>query len=295
MPVNQAASDLNEKLRLEFLLSGDISKFNRLMTRETIKLYGLTGRALQAEQLRPELEEILLKHYERVEPSFSGQMSEQLPDDIEETSAERAIITAALASFFATRAPQQSKIITATNQRDIDDSIARAIEMTQEDALAGRRVSQRETAMLVGANLSRKLTGRITGIASLETQASAEASKATEVQVLIGQQPSVIGGSPQEAPIKKTWFTVGDERVRASHVIADSQEQNINAPYEVGGQLLRWPGDTSLGATAGNVINCRCSSRIEPNEFFAERRRRGEAPRIDQTASEQLLTSIGEL
>jgi hypothetical protein len=39
-----------------------------------------------------------------------------------------------------------------------------------------------------------------------------------------------------------------------------AQTVPLAQPFSVSGQLLRFPGDTSLGATAGNVVNCRCSA-----------------------------------
>ena len=293
MAANEARRDLNEKLRLERLLIDEIRAFNKKMVRQTVREYALGSGALNASTLEPELTEILEKHYDRVGDNFSTQISDILPEDIQATSSELELIATALLAFFSARAVEQAAIITATNQKNIINSIDTAISIGTEEAAAGRPQSRRDTAVLAGVSLSRKLNGRVVGIASLETQASAEASKGTEVQVLTGQPPSVIGGSPREVPISKEWVTVGDERVRQAHVIADSQEQSLNQPFTVGGEQLRWPGDTSLGASAGNVINCRCSSVVNAQDVFAERRRRGELPFIDITASEQLLVSLG--
>ena len=61
----------------------------------------------------------------------------------------------------------------------------------------------------------------------------------------------------------------------------------------VEGQLLRYPGDTSLGASAANVINCRCSSVVKPSSFLAIRRKPGFAPLMETIPTEQLLESLG--
>ncbi len=60
----------------------------------------------------------------------------------------------------------------------------------------------------------------------------------------------------------KRWSTMRDIRVRDWHVAAEGQEQTLTRPYEVGGERLWFPGDTSLGASLRNIINCRCSSQI---------------------------------
>lgn len=289
-----ARRDLTLKLALERKLAGDIRTFNKKLVRQTVREQATGAGALDASTLEPELTEILEEHYDQVRSEFDSQITNDLPDDIAATSAERTAIGTALAAFFAGRAPEQASIITATNQRDIVASIDQAVMISQEEAAAGRPQTRIDIAMQSGASLSRKLAGRVTGISSLETQAVAEAAKGTEAQILTGQPASVIGGSPREVAVTKEWVTVGDERVRDAHVAADSQVQTLNQAFTVGGQQLRWPGDTSLGATAGNVINCRCSSVVSKEDVFAERRRRGQAPEIDRTASDQLLVSIGD-
>jgi len=288
---DDARRDLTEKIRLERLLTDELRGFNRRMTAGMVREYARTGRAFDASTVQPELTEILLDHYERVSPQFDNQITEVLPADIEATPEESAAIAAALAIFFNGRAPEQAQIITDTNQRNIDASIDQAIMISQEEAAAGRPQTRIDIALLAGAALSRKLAGRVTGISALETQAPAETAKATEAQVLTGQPPSITGGTLRDVPVTKEWVTQGDERVRAAHIGADSQEQSLNQPFEVGGQLLRWPGDTSLGATVGNVINCRCSSITNTDEVIAERRERIR-PAPEQTASEQLETSV---
>ena len=56
----------------------------------------------------------------------------------------------------------------------------------------------------------------------------------------------------------KTWVTMHDKRVRASHDAADGQEVEINKPFEIGSSELLFPGDLSLGANLKEICNCRC-------------------------------------
>jgi hypothetical protein len=60
-------------------------------------------------------------------------------------------------------------------------------------------------------------------------------------------------------PMRKTWLSMGDEFVRDDHADADGQTVDDDEAFDVGGEQLQWPGDISLGASAGNVINCRCA------------------------------------
>lgn len=58
---------------------------------------------------------------------------------------------------------------------------------------------------------------------------------------------------------QKQWLTMGDKKVRTSHVFANNQTVQINQPFVMGsGAVLMYPGDSSLGAPLGDVINCRC-------------------------------------
>jgi HK97 family phage portal protein len=65
---------------------------------------------------------------------------------------------------------------------------------------------------------------------------------------------------------QQEWISTPDERTRGNdprdefdHVNVDGQIRDLDAPFLVSGQMLRFPGDDSLNASAGNVINCRCT------------------------------------
>ena len=94
--------------------------------------------------------------------------------------------------------------------------------------------------------LRKKQSGRVDTIKITETQTAAEGSKEIAKKA--------------EEKDKKVWITVLDSKVRDSHVFAHGQEKLIDQPFEVGGEALKHPGDGSLGASIGNVVNCRCSA-----------------------------------
>jgi hypothetical protein len=70
--------------------------------------------------------------------------------------------------------------------------------------------------------------------------------------------------------VTRKWRSAGDGRVRHTHMVLNAQEvRGMDLPFQSpSGALLRYPGDTSLGAGAGEVINCRCD--VEYNFDFAE-------------------------
>lgn len=59
--------------------------------------------------------------------------------------------------------------------------------------------------------------------------------------------------------VYKQWFTTLDERARETHLEADLQKVPIDEPFKVGNSLMMYPMDMSLGASAEEIINCRCT------------------------------------
>lgn len=80
----------------------------------------------------------------------------------------------------------------------------------------------------------------------------------TETTAVYGEGREI---AMKQAGVKfKKWLTSGNSNVRATHAEANGQVVAIDEAFEVGGEQLMHPGDSSLGASAGNVINCHCVS-----------------------------------
>lgn len=65
---------------------------------------------------------------------------------------------------------------------------------------------------------------------------------------------------------KKKWLTSRDARVRRptksspfDHAAAEGQTVPVDQPFIVSGEQLMYPGDGSMGASIGSLINCRCT------------------------------------
>lgn len=83
--------------------------------------------------------------------------------------------------------------------------------------------------------------------------ARTETTRAMNRAAIIAMQQSGL-------PWEKSWIAVLDEHTRNAHAVKSPVEYiPIDEAFVVGGEQLFYPADTSLGATAGNVINCRCS------------------------------------
>lgn len=69
--------------------------------------------------------------------------------------------------------------------------------------------------------------------------------------------------------VVKSWMSTGDDRTRDTHMEADANNTDIpyTEPFLVRHpttgtiERLMFPGDTSLGASAANVVQCRCDAR----------------------------------
>lgn len=56
----------------------------------------------------------------------------------------------------------------------------------------------------------------------------------------------------------KQWCISGLNNTRESHIIMDGVVVDMDEPFEVGSSLMMFPHDGSLGADAGEIINCAC-------------------------------------
>jgi len=67
------------------------------------------------------------------------------------------------------------------------------------------------------------------------------------------------GAIATQANILKTWVTMQDGDVRDAHENANGQQQFLDDPFVVNGELLMFPCDFTGNASASNLVNCRCS------------------------------------
>lgn len=71
-------------------------------------------------------------------------------------------------------------------------------------------------------------------------------------------------GATKQNAVRREWDTAGDDRVRDSHKAMDGQTVGLDEPFVTPeGDLLMFPGDTSLGASAKETINCRCRFKLK--------------------------------
>ncbi|KSV95380.1 head morphogenesis protein SPP1 gp7 [Sinorhizobium sp. GL28] len=148
------------------------------------------------------------------------------------------------------------------------------LTLTRRDKRFDRQVAKaiREGKSLP-ADVVAKVTGRLADryvqfrgetIARTETQSSVHAAKHEAYQQGLDR-------SGRDATlVTRRWRSVGDRHVRHTHQVLNAEEvTGMDMPFQSpSGALMRFPGDTSLGAGPGEIIACRC--HVEYNFDFAE-------------------------
>ena len=229
--------------------------------------YAATGDMLNASEYESELTAILRNSYRRTSAFFKNDYKRLIEDNIDDGDTELAPllesrnginkeINSDVLLFILGSATSQSSFIVDTTNKIALDIVGK---ITTQATLDGITVSNSQVAKEVESIIKEKNKGRSTNIAETEVQAIAEGTKDIEATVLDDQLQ-------QDRSLKrmsKSWVHMGDKQVRTGrfdHVSAGGQKKNIREPYIVSGELLKYPGDTSLGASIGNVARCRCVS-----------------------------------
>ena len=75
----------------------------------------------------------------------------------------------------------------------------------------------------------------------------------------LSQEGQLLGIQALNIVVTKEWLTQRDGRVREAHFAVDKQEVGENENFNVSGYAMKYPGDSSNGAPAGLICNCRCS------------------------------------
>jgi HK97 family phage portal protein len=103
-----------------------------------------------------------------------------------------------------------------------------------------------------------ELTKRLTSMYSEFSTIRAERIARTEV-ISASNLGSQTAARSTGLPLEKEWISTFDSRTRSPHASAHGQRRDMDRPYDVMGQRLMFPGDGSMGATADNLVQCRCT------------------------------------
>ena len=277
----QGALELADKMKLEARMAPEMRRFFRRLANDLEASILLTGGVQHTARYERSLEALLLTQYERTEVKFGNGLTDQLAEQEEDTVMwlvllaigrvlglqSKAEVLAYIraktgerdAEFIDINAPKDAGNIGRTNNRHLQAAVATAgVVLTER---LEREPTRAELAKESKRQFLSTSIGRSNTIAATTTQRAAEGMKDINRQVFLGYRngmESVQLQIPQN-PGNEVWVSLGDSIVRIAHILADGQLKQ-NGTFTVKGQLLKYPGDDSLGATLDNLINCRCSS-----------------------------------
>jgi uncharacterized protein with gpF-like domain len=73
-----------------------------------------------------------------------------------------------------------------------------------------------------------------------------------------GQRPAIVVLACRLYLVDQIGWILGYVQLQVDdHLAADGQVQDIDEPFDVGGEQLMYPGDPA--GSPGNTINCRCT------------------------------------
>lgn len=242
----EASRQLNKKLRLEKRLSKKMRRLLRRINRDMKRVFDESGFVITAEPYRDEFGKIIDDHWKKTTAQFAPIALKVINDALKKEGEPPIkktdpVLMLALAAFISRNVQESADKITRTST----NNIAKAMRQTEGDAAASKK------------KLDHIAAGRSETIAATETQKAAEGAKRTTMANAPNISPAVALGAIVLRSFKQ-WVTRGDGKVRPDHSAADFQEVPVDDPFFVGGELLMYPGDTSLGASLWNIINCRC-------------------------------------
>lgn len=243
----QGALDTAKKMRLEIPFAKDIRRILKAISDDFYNEYIRSGTVIDVNAYRDDLNAALKKNYRNIMAKFKNNLR-----------SEKAInenIEGTLKQYIDTHSVAQTGLILNTTNELLNEDLRGSIFALAE---SGQELTNENIADLTWKKNSARVAGRANTIATTETQNMAETTKQTEADELAIAGAVVAGVTIAQNILKKRWSAFLDEKTRANHAIADGQVRNITQPFIVNGQLLNYPGDSSLGASAGNVVNCRC-------------------------------------
>lgn len=244
----EAQRDLNTKLKLERILASGVRRFLKRQNKIVAEYASKLKMQFDASSNEQEVKAILGKHYTKVVkkfyPSIIRDANAALSSaGIEKIDRNDLEVIAALLAFIDRESTDGAARITERSNRDISKAFAES----ENDKEAVKK-------------LKGTVVRRSQLIATEYTQRAAEGGKLETSNAIHRAAQGATFAAVSTMAREKTWMTRMDKDVREIHSSALFQSVLATLPFSVGGEQLMFPGDMSMGASIGNVANCRCSA-----------------------------------
>jgi hypothetical protein len=246
----RAINELPQKLKHERLMKRDLVELFAEMGEEFFISLLATGVLIDFQNFTPDMEALLKRNYRRTSKDFKFTARDRF--DLGRTT-EAVEIDRALAQFFDTTAKKRAPLIIQTTSKEASNAVDRTRRTAEEE---GTTLTEEALAVGASAAFTQRSSKRSDTIAQTEVQEAAEGSKFWEALALASANAFV-------EKTRNEWDAILDRRTRSAHATADGQVTDVGQHFIVGGERLRWPGDTGLGASVGNTINC-----LHPNSVI---------------------------
>ena len=144
--------------------------------------------------------------------------------------------------------------------KDVSPFQMLAIDNIKDSALIRNKLTNQLVNGIVQGDSINGIAKRIRSVYESNLSDSIRIARTETTQVEARGRYNV-GEEAKELGFKvyKKWVATKDSRTRDAHVKANGQIVPQDEPFIVGGEKMMYPGDSSLGASAENVINCRCT------------------------------------
>lgn len=287
---------VEQQINIEEKFQPKLRSLFRDMGRDLASVYISTQTIPNAENFTPQMITLLRGHYRKVIPQFGffirnqlgvkhhfAPEKKQIGDDFElesavyinnhsETQSDIIIdhqqtewhrnINKALVGLLLLMDTPASRIATT---QGMDPAARTGILQNMVDAnpTFNEDKKNRELRKLINREVGASSVSRAKAIALTETNNPINFAMETEAELAINDPATVAAATAAGVRLsqaQKEWVAVLDRRTRPTHVAADGQVVGLNETFNVGGFSMRFPTDGSLGAPAGEIVNCRCKS-----------------------------------
>lgn len=257
---NIALLSLKDKVKVEVKLIRDLKKlFTQIINDIDDKMNGksLKKKFINIEtEYKEQIEELLRSSYETASNLANNRMiKDKLLNELlskDEILRIQQMTDEKIEKYINKRIRSQGKEILETTKNNLEQSRSFVNRVIEDEGLD---LATEEIDSLILDNFTQRVMNRTETIAVTETQNMYEQAK----QIQMGLVSEKINSS---ASAQKRWSSILDQKTRPAHAAAHGQRVPIEQAYTVDGEMLMFPGDTSLGASISNVANCRCESMM---------------------------------
>lgn len=278
----QADREFKLKNRLEVPVRQAMKRIFNNMNSAFEQAYKSTGTIISLEPFEKDVRTVLEGSYEATGKAFGTQISDHIADnegDADELLVALMMLAAPMngntpeeqadafrqrnqiqyGAFTENRINNVSGGIINTKQKELGRSVQLAqIEVSEMDTPPANSINS--IAAIAATNFAVRFPADSARIAATEVQTGAESAKRIESASFEYTVSGLATAGLALVDYEKEWHTRGDKEVRPAHRAVDFEKIDAADLFTVGGERLAYPADSTHGATAGNVINCRCSA-----------------------------------